>query len=103
MSLRRAITAGEYVEWVRQGLFEIQDLRECLEYDMEELVRPPAFLDPLEKGTKQIYQAMCDGRYLFGREDSSFMELADKHADEIPFHVLLKQLNETHRRGLDVD
>jgi hypothetical protein len=26
-----------------------------------------------------------------------------KRADEIPFHTLLKQINETHRRGLEVD
>ena len=25
-----------------------------------------------------------------------------KSAGEIPFHTLLKQINETHRRGLDV-
>ena len=103
MSLGRARTAGKYAEWVKQALFEVQDLRECLEYEMEELGKFPAFLDPGEKGIKQIYQSMCDGRYLFGREDLPFMELADKHAEEIPFHVLLKQINETHRRGLDVD
>ncbi len=103
MSLGRATTAGEYADWVKQALFEVQDLRECLEYEMEELGKFPAFLDPLEKGIKQIYQAMCDGNYHFGREDLPFMELADKHANEIPFHVLLKQINETHRRGLDVD
>ena len=103
MSLRRARTGEEYAEWVKQALFEVQDLRECLEYEMEELSEFPAFLDPLEQGVKRIYQSMCDGNYLFGREDLPFMELADKHAEEIPFHVLLKQINETHRRGLDVD
>ncbi len=103
MSLRRATTAGEYADWVKQALFEVQDLRECLEYEMEELGKFPAFLDPLEMGIKQIYQAMSDGKYHFGREDLPFMELADKHADEIPFHVLLKQINDTHRRGLDLD
>jgi hypothetical protein len=31
------------------------------------------------------------------------MEMLQRHEDEIPFAVLLKQINETHRRGLDVD
>jgi hypothetical protein len=31
------------------------------------------------------------------------MELANRYADQIPFHPLLKQINETHRRGLDVE
>ena len=46
---------------------------------------------------------MCKGEYSFGREDLTFMEVANLHADEIPFHVLLKQINETHRKGLDLD
>lgn len=102
MSLRRARTPEEYAEWVKQAMFEAQDLRECLEFEMEELGRFPAFLDPLEKGIRDVFQAMVEGRYTFGREDLPFMEMAAKHADEIPFNVLLKQINETHRRGLDV-
>jgi hypothetical protein len=31
------------------------------------------------------------------------MDIAEAHGDEIPFNSLLLQLNETHRRGLDVD
>ena len=103
MSVRRARTAEEYIEWVKQAVFEVGDLRDCLEFEMEELGRFPAFLDPLEKGIKDVYQSMCDGKYAFGREDLPFMEVAEQHADEIPFHILLKQINETHRKGLDVD
>jgi hypothetical protein len=32
-----------------------------------------------------------------------FMDLAARYADAIPFHTLLKQINETHRRGLEVE
>jgi hypothetical protein len=45
---------------------------------------------------------MREGRYSFGREDLPFMEVLIHHGDQIPFHTLLKQINETHRRGLDV-
>jgi hypothetical protein len=31
------------------------------------------------------------------------MDLAGRYAEEIPFHTLLKQINKTHRRGLDVE
>jgi hypothetical protein len=91
------------VEWVRQAVFEVGDLRECLEYEIEDMSRFPAFLDPLEDGIKAIYRSMEEGTYAFGREDLPFMDLAARYADEIPFHTLLKQINETHRRGLDVD
>jgi hypothetical protein len=102
MSLRRAKSGDEYVEWVRQAVFEVADLRDCLEFEMEDLARFPAFLDPLQEGIQALYDAMKDGSYAFGREDLPFMDLAGKYAEEIPFHTLLKQINETHRRGLDV-
>lgn len=102
MSLRRAKSVDEYVEWVRQAVFEVADLRDCLEFEMEDLASFPAFLDPLQEGVQRLYDAMKDGSYAFGREDLPFMDLAGKYAEEIPFHTLLKQINETHRRGLDV-
>ncbi|WP_346014587.1 hypothetical protein [Thiocystis violacea] len=92
----------EYVEWVRQAVFEVDDLRDCLEYASEDMASAPAFLDPLEAGVKAVHAAMRDGSDAFGREDLPFMDLAGKYAEEIPFHTLLKQINETHRRGLDV-
>ena len=103
MSLRRANSAEEYAEWVKQAKFEVQDLRDCLLYDMEEMAKFPAFLEPLEEGVNAVYDAMCNGSYNFGREDLPFMEVAANHEDEIPFNTLLKQINETHRKGLEVD
>jgi hypothetical protein len=103
MSLRRAKSVEEYVDWVRQAVFEVGDLRECLEFELEDLSRFPAFLDPLEEGIKDLYRSMEQGTYSFGREDLPFMDLAGKYSDQIPFHTLLKQINETHRRGLKVE
>jgi len=103
MSLRRAKTVEEYVEWVRQAVFEVDDLRNCLEFELEDLNRFPAFLDPLDQGIKGVYQAMREGTYSFGRGDLPFMDLAEKYADDIPFLTLLKQINETHRKGIEVE
>jgi hypothetical protein len=103
MTLRRARSVDEYVEWIRQAVFDVADLRDCLEYESEDMVKVPAFLDPLEAGIKSVLGAMQDGTYAFGREDLPFMDLAERYADAIPFHSLLKQINETHRRGLQVE
>lgn len=103
MSLQRARSAEEYIEWVKQAVFEVEELRECLDYEMEDLVKYPAYLDPLEQGIKGLYQSMADGEYRFGREDLSFMNVVERHGDDIPFAVLLRQINETHRKGIDVD
>ena len=103
MSLRRAKTADEYIEWVKQAVFEVGDLRACLEYEMEEMGSFPGFLDPLEQGITELYESMQEGRYQFGREDLPFMGLVHNYGDEIPFSTLLKQINETHRKGMEVD
>ena len=103
MSLQRARSAEEYIEWIKQAVFEVGDLRDCYDFESEEMGRYPAFLDPLEEGIKALYQSMIDGEYRFGREDLQFMQLLERHADDIPFAVLLRQINETHRKGIDVD
>lgn len=102
MTLRRARSAEEYIEWVKQAVFEVQDLRECLEYELEDMNKFPAFLDPLQESINGVYQAMAGGNYHFGREDLPFMGILARYAGEIPFNTLLKQINETHRHGLEV-
>lgn len=104
MAIQRARTAEEYAEWVEQAKFEVGDLKECLLYDMEEIGemgRFPAFIEPLEESIETVYQAMCNGEYAFSREDLPFMEIAEINSEQIPFFILLKQINETHRQGLD--
>ncbi|MGD2083029.1 MAG: general secretion pathway protein GspF [Chromatiales bacterium] len=103
MSMRRARSADEYVDWVKQAVFEVQDLRECLEFEVEDLQRFPDFLDPLQAGIDGVYGSMKKGTYAFGREDLPFMDVAHANADEIPFYTLLRQINDTHRKGLEVD
>ena len=46
MTLRRARSADEYIDWVKQAVFEVDDLRDCLEFEIEDLNRFPAYLDP---------------------------------------------------------
>ena len=102
MGLRRARSVKEYVEWLDQAVFEADDLRDCLEYEIEDMSTFPVFLDPLEEGIKAVYESMKAGTYSFGREDLPFMDLVARYSEEIPFHTLLSQINETHRHGLDV-
>jgi hypothetical protein len=103
MSLRRARSAEEYIEWVKQAVFEVDDLRDCFEYEMEEMGKFPGFLEPLQQSVKDLYQTMKSGRYQFGREDLMFMDLVHNYGEQIPFADLLKQINETHRKGIDSD
>jgi len=104
MSLRRAKSADEYIEWVKQAVFEMDDLRACFEYATDDdTARLPAFLDPLEQGIKDMFESMKQGEYRFGREDLPFMDIVHRYGDQIPFNTLLKQINETHRKGIETD
>jgi len=103
MSLRRACSADEYIQWVKNAVFEVDDLRNCFDFDMDEGGRYPAFLDPLDQGIKDLFEQMKQGTYQFGREDLSFMDIVHRYGDESPFATLLKQINETHRKGIEND
>jgi hypothetical protein len=103
MSLRRARSADEYIDWVKQAVFEVDDLRNCLEFEVEDLGRFPAYFEPLDQSIKQLFESMQAGTYQFGREDLPFMDIVHRFGDQIPFNTLLKQINETHRRGIEVE
>ena len=61
MSLRRAKGVDEYADWVKNAVFEVQDLKVCLLYEAEKLARFPGVIEPLEEGVKSAYQDMCAG------------------------------------------
>ncbi|MGB5832631.1 MAG: hypothetical protein WBG92_11655 [Thiohalocapsa sp.] len=65
MSLRRAKAADEYVDWVRQAVFEVTDFRECLKFEWEDPSRFPAFLDPLQDGINDPHRSVQIGRDSF--------------------------------------
>jgi len=106
ITIQRARSVDEYVKWIKDAMFEVDDLKACLLFDMDEAGARgsfPIWLEPLEKEVKSIHQLMVDGSYTFGREDFLFVELLEFNAHDIPFSTLLKQINATHREGLDVD
>jgi hypothetical protein len=104
MAVQRAKTPEEYVELVNQAIFEIEELRMAAEYDMDDLGTSMAFVDDLEKRVRALKASMEDGTYAFGNRDLPFMEIVNKHdTDALPFRYLLRVINETHRKGLDVE
>jgi hypothetical protein len=100
--MQRPKTVEEYVDLVKQALFETEELRAGAEYDMEELDKDRAFLITIEEELRNIYQSMLDGTYMFENRDLEFMDLVKKRESDIPFTYLLRIINETHREGLYV-
>jgi hypothetical protein len=80
----------------QQTVFEGKALHDCLAFEIGDVARLPALLEPVQEGIEAVYDAIQSGDY-------SCVDLVERFADEIPVHSLLKQINETGRRGLEVD
>lgn len=92
-----------YVKMVEQAIVEVEELLSCYEYDMEDVGKHLAYLDPILRDLRRLRAAMGEGSYEFGREELPFMPLVVKNRSQLPFSELLVTLNETHQHGLAVD
>ena len=101
--IMRARSSDEYVQMIEQALDDVWDLHQAIEYDADSMSYAREFIGPLEKSLKDLYQSMKDGNYTFATGELPFMEIVEKYHDEqLPFRYLLKRINETHVKGLDV-
>lgn len=99
----RARSSEEYVSLIEQAIDDAWDLRQSIEYDEDYMSDARGFIDELEAGLKAIHQSMKDGTYKFATGDLPFMAILDRyHEALIPFKFLLKRINETHMKGLEI-
>lgn len=99
----RARSTEEYVSLVEQAIDETFDLRQSIEFDEEQMAEARGFIDELEKILKDIYQSMKDETYEFATGDFAFVPLMKQyHESMMPFRFLLKRINETHMKGLEI-
>lgn len=101
---RRAKTTTEYVDWIDQAIFEVEELRIAAEYDMESLGATRQFVPTLEQQLRALRASMVDGSYRFENKELPFMETVNGQSNDVlPFKFLLRMINDTHRYGLDVE
>ena len=99
----RARSTDEYVQMIEQALDDVWDLHQAIEFDQDSMSYAREFIGPLEGQLKNLYQSMKDGEYEFATGELPFMEIVEKYHDaQLPFKYLLKRINETHMKGLDV-
>ena len=98
----RAKTLDEYTDWVKQAVYEVEELRASIEFDEEFMGDALVFLDPLENEIKKLYQRIMDGNYEFSDEPLKFMPIVEQNDPTLlPFKPLLIRINATHTHGLD--
>ncbi len=99
----RPRTAEEYVELVRQAIFEIGDVIEAMGFDIDEIDNGTGYLEVLLKELRALRASMADGSYRFGRHDLPMMRIVKNLTEkDLPCVRLLYLINQTHHEGLDI-
>ena len=99
----RAHSVEEYVDMINQAIDETFDLRQAVEFDEEFMAEARPLIDELEKVLKNLYESMQDGSYKFATGDLPYVALMKNyHESMVPFRYLLKRINETHVKGLEL-
>jgi hypothetical protein len=96
-------TVEQYVKLVDDTLIDVEEFIACLEFEMDEPGQQMQILEPLAASLRKIYESMKDGSYLFGDEDLPFMDVANKLSSSLPFTQHLAVINETHKKGLNIE
>jgi len=96
-------TVEQYVKLVDDTLIDVEEFIACLEFDMDEPGDQMRVLEPIANALRKILDSMKDGSYLFGKEDLPFMDVANKLSTSLPFTQHLAVINETHKKGLNIE
>jgi len=102
--MRRARTVDEYVAWLKDALYEVDDMRAAIEYDEEGMGAMKPFIEEIEKSLKGIFALMESGDYCWNTGDLSYISVI-RELDEsvVPFRQLLIRINDTHKKGLETE
>ncbi len=94
-------TLDEYLDLVHQAVYEVDELRACIDDDMEEMENYLPFVEQLDAQLRALFDEMTSGKYTFpANADLPFMAIVQRFGVHIPFRKLLESINRTHRRGL---
>ncbi|VAW60429.1 hypothetical protein MNBD_GAMMA11-3402 [hydrothermal vent metagenome] len=100
--MRRARTVDEYVAMVKEGLYEIDDMRAAIEYDEEGMGASIAYIDDIENCLKDVFEQMKSGDYCWNTGDLPYIRVIRELDDGVvPFRPLLLRINDTHKNGLE--
>lgn len=89
---------------VTEAVEEIQDLKDAIEFDEDEMSMAAGFVDSLDAEVRKLRDRMTDGSYQFANQDRSFKPIiADESTHFLPFKDLLEIINCTHREGLQAE
>ncbi|VAW67827.1 hypothetical protein MNBD_GAMMA08-2401 [hydrothermal vent metagenome] len=102
--MRRAKTVEEYVAWLKDALYEVEDMRASIEYDEEGMGASRPFIEEIETSLKHVFSQMESGDYCWNTGDLAYISvIRDLGESVLPFRQLLIRINETHKNGLETE
>jgi len=101
--MKKPSNLNELIDLVHEAVYEVDELRACLEHDDEEAATYTPYLDTLDGMLRTLHESMVSGSYSGVGQgvDLPYMELFKKHERSIPFRELLRTINATHREGYE--
>jgi hypothetical protein len=101
--MKKPKNLNELIDLVHEAVYEVDELRACLEHDDEEASTYTPYLDSLDAMLRALHASMTSGQYggVGQGTDLDFMPLFKKHERNIPFRELLRTINATHREGYE--
>lgn len=101
--MKRAKNLEQLIDLVHEAVYEVDELRACLEHDDDEASTYTPFLDSLDTMLRELHASMVSGKYggAGQGEDLAYIVLFKKHERSIPFRELLRTINATHREGFE--
>ncbi len=102
-NMKKAANLNELIDLVHEAVYEVDELRACLEHDDDEASTYTPYLDSLDSMLRELHESMASGKYegVGKGDDLPFMPLFKKHERSIPFRELLRTINATHREGYE--
>lgn len=100
--MQKPKTVEDYLDFIDQAIFEINDLLSCAEDESEDYDFAGFVLvyQQLRDALKRHHDDVKSGNYAFGGgADLSFMPLVEKWKSKLPFYGLLEIVNTTQKRG----
>ena len=101
--MKKAANLSELTTLVSEAVYEVSELRACLEHDDEEASIYTPYLNSLDTMLRELHESMVSGKYegVGKGDDLAFLPLFKKHERDIPFRELLRSINATHREGYE--
>ena len=102
VGIPRAADMNEYLELIKEALYEVRDVRAAGEFDDGFMDATSVYTDALEPVLVKMVDDIENDTYQFSKEALPFMTMVRAASQlALPFRPLLMRINDTHMNGFE--